>query len=242
MLELRPAKISDRFIAYILDAAPFACGYILHRVPLLWLGLYFFYQFLGNLLGATIGKRLMGLQVLRRDGQPLGVFRALLRALGYGLSTPFFNFGFVVAFFQPESRTLHDMISGSLVVEARAKNQGEAGLLFLAAALLITALFGGTIYLYKTNPTLSDILAVEKARDGLKILARIEEEYKRSHGAYTSSLSDLAQASGDVEEFKAAMSKIFDPNLFQIQAGNRGYRLSAAAKDRRKTRVTLAGP
>jgi uncharacterized RDD family membrane protein YckC len=259
-LELRPAKIAERFIAYVLDAVPFAGGYLLSlivmtlklgiapdtgsflaRLSLVWAGLYLVYQFIGNATGATVGKRLMGLWIVGKDGRPLGLMRSFLRAGGYALSTPLFNFGFLVAFFHPESRALHDLISGSLVIEARPRNRAESAVLFFGALGLLGSIFGGTLYLYKTNPTTSDLLALEKAREGLKVMAQIEERFRVTHGTYTDSLSEIAKASGDVERFRSAMLEIFEPNLFQIEAGRRAYRLSAVARDRRRTRVTLEG-
>ena len=260
-VELRPAKINDRFIAYVLDAVPFAGGYLmtliiavmkLHaaararpftlRVAAVWAGLYILYQFAGNAAGATVGKRLMGIRVVRKDGAPLGLGRSFARALGYLLSTPMCNLGFLIALFHPESRALHDLISGSLVIEPRPKNSAESAVLFVGAMGLVIAMFGGTIYVDLNLPTAADLLAIEKAQDGLGVMAQIEEAYKARAGTYTSSLADLAAASGDVEKFKSAMGELFDPNLFQLQAGNRRYRILAAAKDRKKTRVALEGP
>lgn len=259
-LELRPAKINDRFIAYALDALPFAGGYLLSiliavtklhsvysgplalRAGALWAGVYIFYQFAGNASGATVGKRLMGIRVVRRDGAPLGWGRAWVRALAYLLSTPLCNAGFLVALFHPESRALHDLISGSLVIEPKPKNSAESAVLFAAAMGLVAAMFGGAITATLNLPTRSDLLAIEKARDGLVVLARIEEAYKAKTGTYTSSLAELAAASGDMEKFRSAMGEIFEPNLFQLEAGNRRYRISAAAQDRKKTRVAVEGP
>src|SRR5690242_612692 len=101
--ELFPAKISDRFIAYIIDAAPFAFCYGLAlkrhnvgisgppvyswKIAFICFGVYLLYQFIGNAAGATVGKKLMGLRVVGRDGNSLGIARRLMRALGYGLST-----------------------------------------------------------------------------------------------------------------------------------------------------------
>jgi len=259
--ELRPAKISDRFVAYFLDLVPFLIGFgaslyviavrlqaaeptpqFVLRLGELWLGLLILYQFIGNLLGATIGKRLMGIQVARRDGSPLGAARSLIRAAGYLLSAPLCNFGFLVALVHPESRTLHDILSGALVTESRAKPRSEAAVLFLAALCVISALFLGNIYLTLSRPLPSDILAVRKAQEGINILAQIEEAYKAKNGAFTNSLAELANASGDVAEFKKAMLEIFDPNSFRIEAGASRYRISAAAKDRKKTRVSITGP
>ena len=261
-LELLPGKFSDRFIAYAIDLFPFLIAWAasvwitivtlgkgefspqyLQKLGWVWVGVVFLYQFAGNLLGGTIGKRLMGLRVVRRDGTSLGFLRAFLRAVGYLLSTPFCNFGFILALFNAENRALDDMISGALVVETRRKNTAEAAILFLGAACAAIVVFGGNIFLQLDAPLPSDTLAVEKAREGLKILANVEEAHKAQNGRYTSSLSDLAQASGDVEEFRKAMLVIFQPDLFRIELGMKGdYRISAAAKDRKKTRVSIVGP
>ncbi|MBI5238829.1 MAG: RDD family protein [Elusimicrobia bacterium] len=261
-LELAPAKVSDRFVAFLLDLAPFLGGYIAtmlyiqHRVrsgPLLpddfvapgalWAALTLAYQFVGNLTGGTAGKRLMSIKAVRLDGSPLGFVRSLLRAVGWFLSMPLCNLGFLIAFVHPQSRTLHDLLSGALVVESRAKNPAEAFILFLAAACAVCALFFGNVYYnlhYKPFP--SDLLAVEKARAGLRIMAQIEEAYKARNGSYTRSLQDLVDASGDPKEFTKAMAEIFDPHLFRLEASLGRYRISGVAKDRARTRVSIDGP
>jgi uncharacterized RDD family membrane protein YckC len=260
-IELAPAKVSDRFVAFLLDLVPFLGGFaasmfvfesklrqvspfpgaLLH-IAALWTGLLMAYQFVGNLTGGTVGKRLMGLKVVRLDGRPLGVARSLVRAVGYLLSMPLCNLGFLIAFVHPDSRTLHDLLSGALVVETRAKNPAEAFILFLAAACAICALFFGNIYYDLHQPLPSDLLAVHKAQEGLKIMAQIEEAYRAKNGSYTSVLPDLVEASGDPAEFRKAMADIFDPNLFRIELGVGKYRISGVAKDRAKTRVRIEGP
>lgn len=260
-LELRPAKINDRFIAYALDAAPFLAGYLamvfflvvreqryyfntqtMTRMWAVWFAAYLAYQFIGHAAGGTLGKRLMGLRVVRTDGQPLGLARSFLRAAGYALSTPFFNAGFLLALVHPESRALHDLLSGSLVIEPKSRAPAESALLFLVAMGLAASMFGASIFLTLTNPTPKDIAAVEKAKEGLLVLAQIEEAYKAANGSYTKAIADLAAASGDQAKFTSAMGEIFLLERFQIQAGSKAYRITAAARDRRNTRVVLEGP
>ncbi len=260
-LEIAPAKVSDRFVAFLLDLAPFLGGFIASTsfvqfklppaLPLpgiflhtgaLWAGLLLAYQFVGNLTGGTVGKRLMGIKAVRLDGRPLGLGRSLVRAVVYLFSMPLCNLGFLIAFVHPDSRTLHDLLSGALVVETRAKNPAEAFILFLAAVCAICALFFGNIYYDLHKPLPSDLLAVQKAREGLGIMAQIEEAYQAKNGSYTSALPDLVESSGDPVEFRKAMSEIFDPNLFHIELGVGKYRISGVAKDRAKTRVRIEGP
>jgi uncharacterized RDD family membrane protein YckC len=260
-VELLPAKINDRFIAYVIDAAPFAAAYVGalyflivvqhsarysraldHRIGIACAAAYLLYQLVGNALGATVGKKLMGLRVVKKDGEKLGVVGAVLRTIGYAISTPFCSFGFVVALFHPESRALHDLLSGSLVVERERRSQAESTLLFVCAIFVLIAMYAAMIWTNLNRITEKDILAVEKAKDGLQIMAQVEEAYKSTHSAYTKSLTDLAEASGDPAQFRSAMADIFDPNQFMVEAGNRGYRISGVALDGRHTRVAISGP
>lgn len=246
-----PATFNDRFVAYFIDTAPLVVGYCLTMIyaPQFarfaakgWIGVYVAYQFLGNMAGGTIGKKMMGLKVLRPDGTYLGAPRSLLRALGHLVSTPLCNFGFLVALLHPENRALHDLLSGSVVLEPRRKGAAEHAVLFAAAALTLSGLYGLMLYLHLFRPTPDDLLAIDKAKQGLQVMAQIEESYKGSHGAYSGKLADLAEASGDPEQFRSAMSDLFDAKGFLVEAGNRGYRIAGFARDRKRTKVVIEGP
>ena len=256
-----PAKLTDRFLAYLLDTVPFVTGYYAglillivrwqrwpntpqtwNRVLLVWLCAYVSYHWIGNVLGATAGKWMMGLRVRRLDGGPLGAGRSLVRALGLLASTPLFNLGFLWAFFQADSRTWHDLLAGSQVTEARSKSAGESLLTAFLSFIVLAIILGATWWSYMIRPTPADLAAVSRARDGLKILARIEDKHKAASGTYSDKLAELAVASGDVERFKSALREIFDPNGFRIQADRERYVLQARAKDRRRTVVALSGP
>lgn len=259
-LELRPAQFSDRFIAYLIDTGLFFAGWVAtlyivwvhlakepatpesaRQLALLWGAALVAYQFAGNCIGGTLGKKVMGLAVVAKSGQRLGFARALARALIYPLSFPF-NWGFVVALLHPESRAFHDLLSGSLVVEARAKHPSEALVLLPAALLSAAAVTAGGVAWQLSQPLPSDVLAVEKAREGVQILAQIQEKHKADKGHYTDKLGELAGASGDPESFRESMGDIFDPEQFRIKVDLRGYTISAAARDRKRTRVTVTGP
>lgn len=243
------AKLTDRFLAYLIDTIPFWIGYYLTRdsfpgpgaaPALVWLAAYVLYHAVSNAFGATIGKRLLGLRVANAQGAPLSPGRSLLRALAVVLSTPLFNFGFLWAFFDRESRALHDVIASSRVIDAAPKSEKRS---LIAGALASLSLAGAlTIIIYTAffRATPEDLAAVERARRGLRILAQLEEQYKAAHGQYTNQLSDLAEASGDVGEFVRSMGEIFEPSQFQIKAGHSRFLLRARAKDRRRTVVSLS--
>jgi uncharacterized RDD family membrane protein YckC len=258
-IELRPAKFADRFIAYVIDVLPFSAGYAVTvwaaasgrwpelrvsrlQVALAWILACLLYQAVGNLAGGQIGKRLMGLRVVSVDGEAPGLFACLARALGYALSTPLCSAGFVLALLHPENRALDDLLSGTIVVESQPKADAESSLLFICAVIVLGGLYAGGIYLNLNAPTASDLAALAQARQGLFVLAAVEENCKARNGAYTQSLPDLAQASGNTDTFQSAMLALFMPDGVQMTAGTTGYRLSAKARDRRQTRLTLEGP
>jgi hypothetical protein len=192
------------------------------------------------MLGASFGKRLLGLKVTSLDGGALGPARSLVRALGLVLSTPLFNLGFLWAFLNRDSRALHDLIASSRVVDAAPKSERRSLVTASLASLALAAAMTIIIWAAFFRPTPDDLLAIDRARRGLRILAQLEEQYKASHGQYTNQLSDLAEASGDVGEFVRSMGEIFEPSQFKIKAGRNRFILSARAKDRRRTVVNLS--
>ena len=78
--------------------------------------------------GQTVGKRMRGIRVVMRDGSPVGLGSALVRELGvkqllFGFATVA-TFGAVQVanlswpFIDEKRRTLHDMLAGTLVIDA----------------------------------------------------------------------------------------------------------------------------
>lgn len=66
--------------------------------------------------GGTLGKLALGLQVVTANGEPIGLWRALGRALGEILSGLILLIGYIIAAFDSEKRTLHDHICGTRVI------------------------------------------------------------------------------------------------------------------------------
>lgn len=256
---LQPARFSDRLVAYLIDTTIFVLAavitlwvysgpfrgaptsFALALIGICWFALAVVWQFFGNWHGATLGKKILGLEVVTPEGVPPNAWRALVRTVGWVFSTPLANFGFLWALVHPQSRTLHDLISGTYVVEKGPRRSNGAVAFFLSVVGVAVI---GSVHLWSVllRPTEADLAAVARAREGLSIIARIEERYKSEHGTYTDSLPELAEASGDTEVFRTAMLEVFSPTPFFIEAGNKGWRVTAAAKDRRRTRVYTQSP
>ncbi|MBK8599068.1 MAG: RDD family protein [Holophagales bacterium] len=92
------------FLAFLLTTAA-SLGYIL------W--------FWAN-RGATPGKKVMGLRIVREDGEePLGWGTAFMRLVGYMVSGFILYIGFLMIAFNPDKQGLHDKIAKTRVLKIR---------------------------------------------------------------------------------------------------------------------------
>ena len=77
--------------------------------------LLYFTLFLGD-GGQTLGKRLLGVKVVRADGVEIGYGRAFLRAVGYWASSSVLGLGFLWALWDRRKQAWHDKIAGTVVI------------------------------------------------------------------------------------------------------------------------------
>jgi uncharacterized RDD family membrane protein YckC len=75
--------------------------------------------FIGR-LGATPGKMVLGLKVVRPNGGPVSIGRAFARYGAKWLSYVTFCIGFIIAGFDAEKRAMHDMIVDTRVIHAES--------------------------------------------------------------------------------------------------------------------------
>ena len=76
-----------------------------------------YYTLAVSLFSTTIGKRLLGLYVLRTDGSRISLPRAFCRYLAYIPSYLLLCIGFLMIGFSRDKRGLHDRICGTVVVK-----------------------------------------------------------------------------------------------------------------------------
>ncbi len=89
--------------------------------PLRWLSTFgaaaaYFTFFTAGRRSATPGKRLLGLRVLKLDGQPLTTFESFERFGGYFVSLGTFGLGLLDLWRDPNRRLAHDRVSNTVVV------------------------------------------------------------------------------------------------------------------------------
>ena len=71
----------------------------------------------GSRLHATVGKLALALQVQRKDGGEVGFARAFLRNLAEALCLLSLTLGYFMALFTTRRQALHDLLTGTVVVE-----------------------------------------------------------------------------------------------------------------------------
>jgi uncharacterized RDD family membrane protein YckC len=76
---------------------------------------YQVYFFTGS--GQTLGSKVMGIQVIGVDGNPLSVGAALARVLGAYVSGVLLGIGYLWMLWDANKQTLHDKMAGSVVVQ-----------------------------------------------------------------------------------------------------------------------------
>jgi uncharacterized RDD family membrane protein YckC len=83
---------------------------------LVWLFLYFWAPMAA--WGRTLGMAVMGLEVVRRDGERAGPGRVAIRVLTFPISVLVFGLGFLGILVGREHRALHDVFAGTAIVYA----------------------------------------------------------------------------------------------------------------------------
>ncbi len=86
---------------------------------MLLVSLLYFPLFHASAWQATPGKRVMGLRVMRVDGQDVSFLRAVWRHLAEILSALIFMIGYLMIGLTREKTGLHDLIAGTRVVYGR---------------------------------------------------------------------------------------------------------------------------
>ena len=67
--------------------------------------------------GMTVGKMVLGIKLINRYGEGIGIWDAFLRWIGYFISGAFLFAGFLWSLVDSESQTWHDKIAGTYVVK-----------------------------------------------------------------------------------------------------------------------------
>ena len=68
--------------------------------------------------GQTLGKKAMGIKVVKEDGSPVDIVTAIIRYVGYLVSAFVFGLGYLWVIWDPKKQGWHDKIAKTVVVKA----------------------------------------------------------------------------------------------------------------------------
>lgn len=252
---IQPAGFNERFIAYVIDAVPFllchlfTVAFLKHSgnppqsvfpIMLVWIFLYLLYHTIFASGGrATLGKYLMNIRVVSKDGQPLPFIKSGFRAFCYFLSGAPVQLGFLLALITPEHRALHDIFSGSKVISIKERGDLADGLIIALSWALMAFLGGAWVHnnVLKIGPQeKKQIMAAHRTISKIGVL---EEIYYKQNGSYTNDLQVLANMTGNVDAVKSELIKNLDYQHLEIISGGKDYTIRAKAKNWRRTVVEI---
>jgi uncharacterized RDD family membrane protein YckC len=212
--------------------------------PMVWIfiGIFLVYQaFMASEGRVSLGKRLMGLKVVDMHGHALSVPAAMLRSVGYMLSS-MFSLGFIWGLFSGSRQGWHDLLVGSVVVSSRRKTASFHKLALAGSWAVVAAI--AAIYTWEVAwaNAYYRVSIVADAQVGLDEIGRLQHIHKSLYGRYAESLESLAPLSGQPYTFLNDMHHLFDAEKgVTMKVTRNGYELEARAIDRRHTTVRLSG-
>jgi uncharacterized RDD family membrane protein YckC len=112
-----------RFLALVIDGLvmiipSIVFGTVIPYVGAAIFGLFYRPVFDASSIGASPGRALMGLRLTTEAGGRISLKQAYIRYFMSVLSGLFMGLGFFISLFNSKRQTLHDMIAGTIVIEA----------------------------------------------------------------------------------------------------------------------------
>jgi uncharacterized RDD family membrane protein YckC/predicted Zn-dependent protease len=150
---------------------------------------------------ATLGKRLVGIAVIDENGERISFLRASCRHFSKVLSALPFLIGFLITPLTPRKQALHDLISRSLVVDAREVVPAPVESVRVVSVALVvagTALFGGMALM--SSPSAS-VYVVPLGQLSSSDAQTIADDVSEATGVQASPLDgfDLPEATFDAQ-------------------------------------------
>jgi uncharacterized RDD family membrane protein YckC len=114
------------FLPYIYFGACVVLGIVQIAVSALLWPLYFI--FFWTLGGQTAGDALMGVRVVRLNGEPMTIVTSIKRLIGYGICIATFGIGFLWVIWDDRRQGWHDKLARTCVVYSWQARQNDLNL------------------------------------------------------------------------------------------------------------------
>jgi len=252
------AGFNERFLAYLIDTLPFVFlnyytltlaiknGFITYsssietKWKIIWSIIFIIYETIFTSGGRrTIGKKILGIKVISKDGNNLSLSKAFIRAIGYFISSFTFNIGYLLALTNSKRISLHDFLASSLVVKTKEKSAFVEGVILTLSWGLMAFFIANWANRTILKPTPLEQKQINEARRTLAKLAKLEEIHYRKYGFYTNDLKKLAELTGNINAVRYELSKTLEKGSLEIASNGKSFIISAKAKNWRKTRIQI---
>jgi len=160
-----------------------------------------------NFDGQTIGKRLVGVKVIKIDGSPMTYKTALIRSASYYLSAIVFFLGYIWIIFDKRKQGWHDKIAGTVVIKVEQPSRNSLYVWVIVAFLTII-----TIVVYQFISTFSPLFS----GGGLSQMTNETHESILNSLPLTYRVYD---GSGDINSKQAFPDNILTPKLENLSSG-----------------------
>lgn len=149
----------------------------------LLIGFIFYIIMWVNFDGATPGKKLMAIKIIKNDNSPISYPVALVRYIGYFISGFVAMLGFLWIIGDKKKQGWHDKIAGTVVVQTKEKPRTLLAVILTILAMIITFGYVGLTIAQTTMLTLDSVKntdvskipsqSLEKNRDNMSAEARV---------------------------------------------------------------------
>lgn len=255
----RIAGFNERFLAYLIDTLPFVflnyysltflikTNYLIYSDSLAskwkwgWIALFIIYEVIFTSGGrVTLGKKLLGIRVVSKNGENLSIIKAFIRVIGYFISSFTLNLGYIAALTNKNRISLHDLLASSRVIRTREKSPFVEGAILVLSWGLMAFFVAGWANRTVLQVTPSEKKQINEARRTLAKLAKLQEIHYRKYGFYTNDIKKLAELTGDIKAVRYELSKTLAEGSLEMASDGKTYVITAKAKNWRKTRVEIS--
>lgn len=122
---------------------------LLSLIASVGVGMVYFFIFWVHYDGATPGKKVLGIKIIRENGEKITYPVAIIRYIGFLLSSAtifFFGLGFLWVIWDKKKQALHDKIAGTLVIRTGQTKLAFGILLALLSHVIFFGYMGAMIY------------------------------------------------------------------------------------------------
>lgn len=89
----------------------------LYSLLLIIVGILYFVGLPATPWRGTVGKKVLGLEIVDTNGDTISIFRSIIRNIARIFSSLLLGLGYVIAAFHPKKRALHDLIANTYVID-----------------------------------------------------------------------------------------------------------------------------